>query len=133
MPIAEGYLVVSKKSPDWKGRLAARWLEKRPKRTNPSEILIGVLIEVPDQIFERPQLTAVIKVEKADVPPSEITKTVMLKAEQVLQAQTGLRVEFLPEKAIAESCAACMGKGSYEANGVPIICPDCKGTGLKEA
>jgi len=133
MPSIGGYLIISRKGPNWGNALKARWVGTDPKHTNPSEVVVHVEVEIPIEIFERPQLRALFKVDPAQIPPKEISKEVLVKAEKLLQAQTGFRVEFVSDPPPAlKTCARCSGKGTVEdagVGGLSIMCPDCKGTG----
>lgn len=87
---ASFYLVVSKDRD-------VRIFKKRPAGLKMSEVLVSMSVEVPDEIFERPQLRARLTVDKDAVPPVEISQDLKIKAADLLRAQTGLRVEFVKE------------------------------------
>jgi len=93
---ASGYLVLRRSG--W--RLSARWLKTKPTSTTPNEVVVHLSVEVPDALFERPQLTAVLTVDRSKVPSAEIEEKVLISAAQILEAQTGLRVEFVKEEPI---------------------------------
>lgn len=80
--------------------MSARWLKTRPTSTTANEVVVHLSVEVPDALFERPQLTAVLTVDRSKVPPTEIKEEVLISAAQILEAQTGLRVQFVKEEPI---------------------------------
>lgn len=64
---------------------------KRP-RLNANEVAFFLSIEVPDALFERPLLTATIKIPQEAVPKNQITAELVDNVEEAIQSVTGLEM-----------------------------------------
>lgn len=56
------------------------------------EVALRLVVELPDALFVRPQLTARIVVPKESVTPPNVDATVLDNVREAIQAQTGLDV-----------------------------------------
>jgi hypothetical protein len=85
----EFYLAVKKKR-GWSA-LTARLTNKSPSLVS-GEVAIKVTVNVPDALFERPQLQARIVVPDSAVSKPVIDATVLDNIQQVLNQQLGLDI-----------------------------------------
>lgn len=58
------------------------------------EISIKMNLEIPEAIFERPILTADIKVEDSDIAPREISPDIKNNIEEAIQEHIGIEVKL---------------------------------------
>jgi len=73
MSKVSGYLVVSKKQKQW--GVSCRFTSKKPS-LGPNEIAVNLEMEIPDDLFIRPQLKFSIKILKEASLQREITAEV---------------------------------------------------------
>jgi len=57
---------------------------------SPSEIVVKVNLEVPDEIFNRPKLLANMSISKEAVPPETVSAETLVKCEKAIKFATGL-------------------------------------------
>lgn len=80
------YLALTKK-----GR--ARVAKKKPT-IKPDEICLKVTLDIPDQIFTKPQLEMLLKVDPAKVSSSVITPVIKDNIADIIKQQTGLHIKI---------------------------------------
>lgn len=92
----EGYLVIKKANRGW-NNLTARF-----SKTNPSldsgEISVKIECELPNELFERPQLKFKIDIPKGAVPQKEITADVRGNIQELIQQNLGITVTLVSEE-----------------------------------
>ena len=93
----EGFLVIgAKKRHSWYDASGVRFTKKKPN-TKASEIAIKLDIDVPDTLFERPQLEASIVIDDDQVSTPVITADVMDNIAETLSEQMGVKVNITAE------------------------------------
>ena len=69
------------------------------RKTKPSlgwnEIAVAVNMEVPDELFKRPTISATIKIE--DVPLMEFNPEIIVSTKELIEQQTGAKINFTVE------------------------------------
>ena len=70
----------------------------RVTKTKPAlewnEIAINMLVSLPDLLFKRPLLSANVVVGDGAVSPVEISSEILINTAQLIEQQTGLKVEL---------------------------------------
>jgi hypothetical protein len=59
---------------------------------NWNEIAVAVHLEIPDELFKRPTVQATLKIE--DVPLAEFNPEVIVNTKELIEQQTGAKIEF---------------------------------------
>lgn len=80
----KAYLIVSSSG--------LRGFRKKKPALNWDEIACKIEVDVPDELFNRPQLEAVIQVE--DVPNTVDNPEVILNTKELIEQQTGAKIDF---------------------------------------
>ena len=66
------------------------------RKTKPAlewnEIAVRINIEIPNQLFDRPQVEAILKIE--DVPNNSYTPELLINTADLIEQQTGAKVVF---------------------------------------
>lgn len=66
------------------------------RKTKPSlgwnQIAVAVNLEIPDELFKRPTIAATLKIE--DVPLAEFNPEVIVNTKELIEQQTGAKIEF---------------------------------------
>jgi hypothetical protein len=88
------YLVVSRKGLE-------RTTQTTP-RLNPSEIAIRVTLEVPNSLFQTPQIQAAITIPESAAQHEPISAEVQDNVRELIQQATGLEVRLIVEPAAPE-------------------------------
>jgi len=57
------------------------------------EIAIKVSLDIPDQLFTRPQIEATITVDKS-VQPEMIDPTIVINTKELIEQSTGVKIDF---------------------------------------
>lgn len=75
---------------------------KGTRKTKPdlayNEIAVKINLDIPKELFDRPQIEATIKVE--DIPNNSYSPDIILNTAELIEQQTGAKIEF---KVIQES------------------------------
>lgn len=69
-----------------------RIVEREPS-LSASEISLKIVLDIPNSLFERPRLEAMMKVPNDAVPKSKITTTVTDNVEKIIKTATGLNMK----------------------------------------
>jgi len=88
-----GYLVV-KKLQRWKAN--ARFVQKAPALDS-NEIAIKVEVNLPDELFSRPQLKFKIDIPKEAVPQKEINAEVAGNIQQLIKDNMGIQLTIVAQ------------------------------------
>lgn len=81
---AETFLVVSKTG-------LIRVAKRRPSiKTN--EVAISLAIEIPDRLFDRPQLQARVTIPESEIRPNQFSAESIAHLEQVIRDETELNI-----------------------------------------
>lgn len=56
------------------------------------EIAVKIILDIPKELFERPQLEATIKVE--DIPNNAYKPDIILNTAELIEQQTGAKIDF---------------------------------------
>lgn len=78
-----------------RGSVAAR---KNRQEAGRDEVVIGLNIELPNALFQRPALTASIAVAEKDAPTLDITGEVMDNIKDAIHAETGMTFKIDVER-----------------------------------
>lgn len=69
---------------------------KGVRKTKPdlayNEIAIKVNLELPKELFERPQIEATLKIE--DIPNSAYRPDIVINTKDLIEQQTGAKIDF---------------------------------------
>lgn len=65
-------------------------------RTGPKfdEVVIGLDLNVPDALFKKPQLSAVLTIPESAAMPAEIPVDVMANVQEAIRAASGMEVQL---------------------------------------
>lgn len=72
-------------------------VKKNRPGLNWNEVSIFVNLELPDQLFRKPQLSAQIKVEESQVSPMEIDVETQNNIREAIEAAAGVQVKLTIE------------------------------------
>lgn len=87
------YLCIKKIGSKYSPRAALRVVKTSPALEF-NEIAMKLDIEIPDEIFDKPQLQASIKVPKEAVSQPVIDSEIIDNVEQIIKTQTGFSVKL---------------------------------------
>jgi len=59
---------------------------------NWNELAMKLQIEIPDELFKRPLISAKIKIE--DVPLQEFNPEIIVNTKELIEQQTGVKIDF---------------------------------------
>lgn len=85
----EFYLVVSKKN-RWSTRVR---LSINSPRMEPNEVAVKMKLELPDALFDKPQLQAKVSIPESSVSPQVIDATVIDNIQDAIKSVTGLEIK----------------------------------------
>lgn len=85
------YIVIKKTGTRYSSRYSSR-LTKGSPALDSNEIAVKVSIEVPDEIFDKPALSAKITVPKEAVSKPVIEAAVIDNVQEIIKQQTGFAV-----------------------------------------
>lgn len=82
----ESYLII--------GRTGIRGVRKSKPRLSWDEIAVRVILDIPNVLFERPQLEATIRVDEESVMPEKIFPDLIINTKELIEQQTGAKIDF---------------------------------------
>ena len=82
----QAYLVI--------GPTGLRGVRKSKPRLNWDEISIRISLDIPDTMFKRPHVEAIIKVSEDAVRPTEINPEIFINTKKLIEQETGMKVDF---------------------------------------
>lgn len=88
--ILDKYLVIKGKKQGFRGYSATVRIVERVPTLQGNEFSLRLRLDIPDAIFERPQLSAELAVPSTSVQEIKITPDVTKKIESIIKESTGL-------------------------------------------
>jgi len=61
-----------------------------------NEIAVRFHLELPKRLFEQPVIRAEVKIDEDAVRPVEISPEILISTQDMIQKETGFRVELVP-------------------------------------
>ena len=93
---------------------------KGVRKTKPAldwdEIAVKIRLEVPNQLFERPQVEAILKVD--DIPNNSYSPEILVNTADLIEQQTGAKVVFSVVNTVEAREAQEASFDSYTVDGV---------------
>lgn len=75
------------------GKTGIRGVRRSKPPLKWDEIAIRVLLDIPDQLFTRPQIEATISVSP-EVAPEQIDPQIIINTKELIEQSTGCKIEF---------------------------------------
>ena len=74
------------------GKTGIRAVRKTKPQLNWDEIACKITLDIPDELFKRPHIEAVISVK--DVPNDVFCPDIVLNTKELIEQQTGAKIDF---------------------------------------
>ena len=84
--IRQAYLILAKSG--------IRGVRKTRPPLKWDEISMKIELDIPKELFERPQLEANIRVDPEKVQPNQINPDIILNTKELIEQSTGVKIDF---------------------------------------
>lgn len=82
----ESYLII--------GKSGIKGVRKSKPKLNWDEIACRISLDIPDVLFERPQLEATLKVDEEKIQAEKIFPDLIINTKELIEQQTGAKIDF---------------------------------------
>lgn len=81
------YLITSKRG-------TVRLVKSRKNNLGLEEVCLKLDLQIPDLLFEKPQLQATIKVDEKACIPTNITPDIIIKTQDLIEQSLGMKIQL---------------------------------------